>query len=314
MRALFLHCDSIYFRHVKKAIANAEKISKQLEEKGEKVNEALVAFIAIEADDNETCVKQIVDEIIKVGEQVKAKNYVVYPYVHLSSNPSKPELAFKLLKAIEEELKKAKKKIYRAPFGWYKEFSVSVKGHPLAELSREIKAKAKTKETKETKRETKSEESEALRAEKKAKSYWYILDLDGRLHKLKMKDGDDAIIGFNFEKWPNLEKFSRYEMKKIRAVVGEPPHVKYMRALELVDYEKASDPGNFRFYPKGRLIKSLLEQFVTQKVLEYGALEVETPIMYDFEYPALKAYLNKFPARQYTIETPNKKVFLRFVS
>jgi threonyl-tRNA synthetase len=34
--------------------------------------------------------------------------------------------------------------------------------------------------------------------------------------------------------------------------------------------------------------------------------------MYDSEHPALKDYLNRFPARQYTIETPNKRVFLRF--
>jgi len=36
--------------------------------------------------------------------------------------------------------------------------------------------------------------------------------------------------------------------------------------------------------------------------------------MYDFEHPSLKAYLNRFPARQYTIQTPNKKVFLRFAA
>jgi len=36
--------------------------------------------------------------------------------------------------------------------------------------------------------------------------------------------------------------------------------------------------------------------------------------MYDYEHPALKSYLNRFPARQYTIQTPNKKVFLRFAA
>jgi threonyl-tRNA synthetase len=43
-------------------------------------------------------------------------------------------------------------------------------------------------------------------------------------------------------------------------------------------------------------------------------MEIEAPIMYDFEHPSLKKYLNRFPARQYTIETPNKKVFLRFAA
>src|SRR3989442_248284 len=41
-------------------------------------------------------------------------------------------------------------------------------------------------------------------------------------------------------------------------------------------------------------------------------MEVESPVMYDFEHPALKSYLNRFPARQYVVQTPNKKTFLRF--
>jgi threonyl-tRNA synthetase len=43
-------------------------------------------------------------------------------------------------------------------------------------------------------------------------------------------------------------------------------------------------------------------------------MEIESPIMYDFEHPALKSYLNRFPARQYILETPNKKTFLRFAA
>src|SRR3989442_5643991 len=41
-------------------------------------------------------------------------------------------------------------------------------------------------------------------------------------------------------------------------------------------------------------------------------MEVECPVMYDFEHPALKSYLDRFPARQYIVQTPNKRAFLRF--
>jgi len=101
-------------------------------------------------------------------------------------------------------------------------------------------------------------------------------------------------------------------MAKSREVKEEPPHVRLMQELELVDYEPGSDPGNLRYYPKGRLIKGLLEEFVGRRVGEYGAMEVECPVMYDFEHPALKSYLDRFPARQYVLQTPNKKAFLRF--
>ena len=151
-----------------------------------------------------------------------------------------------------------------------------------------------------------------MKAEEKAKSYWYILDLDGNLHEIKMEN--EKIKGFDFSKYPNLEKFAHYEMKKVRKVDQEPAHVKLMHELELVDYEPASDPGNMRYYPKGRLIKSLLEQYVTKRVIDYGGIEVETPIMYDFEHPTLKKYLHRFPARQYIVRSPNKKLFLRFAA
>jgi threonyl-tRNA synthetase len=90
--------------------------------------------------------------------------------------------------------------------------------------------------------------------------------------------------------------------------------VELMRRLELVDYEPGSDPGNMRYYPKGRLVKSLLENYVLDKASDMGAMEVETPIMYDMEHPTLKKYLDRFPARQYQIEADKKKLFLRFAA
>ncbi|MBC7092064.1 MAG: threonine--tRNA ligase, partial [Nitrososphaeria archaeon] len=144
---------------------------------------------------------------------------------------------------------------------------------------------------------------QALKAEEKIKSYWYILDVDGQLVPVEI---------FNFQGHENLEKFARYEMAKVRAVKGTPPHVTLMQRLEIADYEPASDQGNLRWYPKGRLIKSLIEEFVTSKVIEYGAMEVETPIMYDYQHPSLYEYLNRFPARQYTLNSDDKEFFLRF--
>jgi threonyl-tRNA synthetase len=147
--------------------------------------------------------------------------------------------------------------------------------------------------------------SEALKAEEKLKSQWYILNLEGDLVTL-----DE----FDFKGHKNLQTFSGYEVDKERAVTQEPPHVGLMKSLELVDYEPASDPGNMRFYPKGRMVKALLEEFVTGKVLDYGGMDVETPIMYDMNHPTLANYLNRFPARQYTIEHDDDKYFLRFAA
>ncbi|MEM2102888.1 MAG: threonine--tRNA ligase, partial [Candidatus Bathyarchaeia archaeon] len=119
---------------------------------------------------------------------------------------------------------------------------------------------------------------------------------------------------FDFAKHENLGKFARYEISKVRAVQQMPPHVPLMKRLEIADHEPGSDPGNFRWYPKGRLIKSLLEQYVTEEVVKYGAMEVETPVMYDFQHPSLADYLNRFPARQYLLKSEDKELFLRFAA
>ena len=185
---------------------------------------------------------------------------------------------------------------YRSPFGWCKQFSLKIKGHPLAEQLKVITSE-KIKEREEEK------VSEALKAEEKLKSYWYILQPNGKMVPVEK---------FDFSNYPNLEKFAKYEISKVRAVQQIPPHVKLMKRLEIADYEPGSDPGNMRWYPKGRLIKSLLEQYVTQKTVAYGAMEVETPVMYDFNHPSLARYLNRFPARQYLLKSENKELFLRF--
>jgi len=298
MKILLLHSDFIEWEPKKKAIKQAEKVEKRVSN----VKDVLVVFSAVEKTD-EGKERIIIDktsrEISSVMREVKAKNVVVYPYVHLSTNPSSPSAALHVLKGIESSLKKKKIKVYRAPFGYYKRFQISVKGHPLSELSREIAPGDEKKDI-----------SEAVEKERKLRSDWYVMDTKGFLHKLSMEKGD--IKGFDFSRHPTLAKFALYEMAKSRRVEKEPPHIPLMKRLELVDYESGSDPGNFRFLPKGRLVKSLLEEYVTEKTIDYGAMEIETPIMYDCEHPALKDYINRFPARQYTIETPNKRVFLRF--
>ncbi len=309
MKILTIHADFIEFEAKKKAFKGAEE---GIKEGKQRVEECLVVFTAVEKRDEENVtgiVERYVQEIKNVAVQVNAKNIVLYPYAHLSSALASPAIAETVLKEAEKALAE-KYTVVRAPFGWYKSFNISCKGHPLSELSREFTAvKAEATEGK-----SKDEVNEAVKAEEKLVSHWFILDLNGKLNAISYDKEKREFRGFDFKKHEGLRKFAAYELAKSRVANEEPPHVKYMRKLEMVDYEPGSDPGNLRFYPKGRLVKGLIERWVTQKVKEYGGMEMEAPIMYDYEHPALKSYLNRFPARQYTIQTPNKKVFLRFAA
>jgi len=57
-----------------------------------------------------------------------------------------------------------------------------------------------------------------------------------------------------------------------------------------------------------------MERYVTDRVKDYGGYEVETPIMYDSHHPSMVSYFNRFPARQYNIDSEGKKLFLRFAA
>ena len=321
MRILQLHVDYIEYYPISKEISDAEPLT-HIEK--QRFEDTVAILMSIEKGDENAMIVDIVSEIKDYLAKIKGKSVLLYPYAHLSSNLEVPNRAFKLLIEIEKALIKSFDElgiaVNRAPFGWTKSLEFKVKGHPMAENSRSFHNKSIQQAADLEKKDefqvhachdTQEEEeggvvSEALKTEKNLKSNWFILDTRGNLVKYSE---------YRFSKSEkNLENLLNYEISKKRTVDEQPPHVKLMRKLGISDYEPASDSGNMRYYPKGRLLKSLLEQFVTRKVLDYGGLEVETPIMYDSHHPSMESYFNRFPARQYNIKSDQKELFLRFAA
>lgn len=283
MRILLIHSDYLNYN-----VKNKTPVAEEIEDakKQGAFDESLVVFTAVEKDDENNpqgIVKNLVKEVIKTNDQVKAENIVLYPYAHLSSSLSSPKVAVQVLKDAEEALDAEGLNVKRVPFGWYKAFEISCKGHPLSELSRTITA----------------EEEDEEEVEKKPSS-WSILDGD------KIIDIDD----FKFEN-DQLEKLVSYELGTGASDAGEPPHVKLMREKELCDYERASDVGNLKWFPKGRLVRDLLADYVYNLVVDQGAMPIETPIFYDLDNEAINVHAAKFGERQYRTDT-KKNLMLRF--
>ena len=295
MRILQLHSDFIEYTPIKKEVAIAE----EAEKRPVRLNDLVVLFTCVEKGDDEAVAERAIAEVKDSLEILKSSRILIYPYAHLSTDLAKPAEALRVLKAMEKHATHISLQTYRSPFGWNKQFSLSIKGHPLAEQLRIITPVG------EKKGEPQEKVSEAVKAEETMKSTWFIMDTDGKLRPVEK---------FNLKTHKMLEKFAHYEMAKVRAVQQTPPHVTLMKKLGLTDYEFGSDPGNFRWPPKGRLVKSLLERFVTQTVNEYGGMEVETPVMYDLNHPSLAAYIERFPARQYVVKSENRELFLRFAA
>ena len=166
MRILQLHSNFIEYEVVEKEIPLAE----EPEKKHDRLEELVVLFTAVEEGDDADVARKAMESTKASLDQLKVNRVLIYPYAHLSSNLAKPADALKVLNEMKCVAKELGLETYSTPFGWCKKFSVSIKGHPLAEHLRIVTSDSVEEEA----------VCEALKAEEKLKSFWYILQLDRR--------------------------------------------------------------------------------------------------------------------------------------
>ena len=300
-----IHADRFSFEITGRSKATESTSELSATEQSAQIKEVLVTFVSAEKVDESAPRDVAVEAASRIREtagKVGTNRLMVYPYAHLSSSLARPRIAAEIIDTLVSQLRADRKfETHRAPFGFYKSFDIAGKGHPLSELAMTIVPP----DAGEAREDQSITESRALAAEKSLESEWRIYQPDG---SFVLADE------FDFRKDKGLRDLYAYERLGTRIAEDAPPHIRLMREHELVDYEPASDTGNLRWYPKGLLVKRLLEQHVTRMVLDYGAMEVETPIMYDYNHPALFKYLQRFPARQYLLTSDDKDLFLRFAA
>jgi threonyl-tRNA synthetase len=310
VRVLLIHADQFSFRVTDKTSVSsfgdeATSVADNL-----RLDDVLVCFMAVEASDEadpHDVAAQANLRIRETADKLGAVRVMVYPYAHLSSNLAKPRVAASVIAEVAALLRSDEVlDVSRAPFGYYKSYEISCKGHPLSELAMTLTPGDRAPGDRAPGAVASVvAESEALAAEKTLQSEWRLYQPDGTY----VPAGE-----FDFSTDQGLQDLFAYECSGSRIAEEAPPHIKLMREQELVDYEPASDAGNLRWYPKGLVVKRLLEQHVSRMVTDYGAMEVETPIMYDYAHPGLSKYLNRFPARQYVVKSEDKEFFLRFAA
>ncbi|HWQ67340.1 MAG TPA: threonine--tRNA ligase [Methanospirillum sp.] len=285
MRLLLIHSDHIEYEAKKKT-----KFAEEPCTASDSLEEALVAFCAVEAPDADgmdDVIAQAVTAVNDMSVQVNCRRVMVYPYAHLSSDLASPDLAVEALKSIESALIAEGFEVKRAPFGWYKSFTVSCKGHPLSELSRTL-----------------SPSEDAVKPEKKKIIHnFFVMTPDGKKHDLT-EFTDDSPFGALIKKETGIPV----------AGGGDPIHVDLMRSKEFVDYEPVSDVGHLRWLPRGKLVRDLLADYALGLVLEHGASPVETPVMYDLADKAIFEHADKFGERQYRFKSGNRDMMLRFAA
>ncbi|MBI5148902.1 threonine--tRNA ligase [Candidatus Pacearchaeota archaeon] len=261
MKILSLHCDYIKFKPIKKAIKEPEQLSKE-EEKERTVKEALVIFTAVEQEDTLQIVDAYIRNIKDIASQVKAKNIVLYPYAHLSANLSSPVFAQEVFKEAEKKLKQDKSyTVTRAPFGYYKELELKCKGHPLAELSREIRLEAgtevKLKEGKSKAQEIRVVERDLTENERKV----LLKEISKtKLDREKLKENDHRILG---------------------------------QRLDLFSFNETA-PGMVFWHNNGLIIYNELIKYWREEHKKAGYQEVSTPFILDKKLWLISGHWEKY--------------------
>ncbi|MEK6852444.1 MAG: threonyl-tRNA synthetase editing domain-containing protein, partial [Nanoarchaeota archaeon] len=256
MRILTLHVDYIKFKPTRKALKEAEEVEK----KEVSVKNCLAVLASIERGDEtnkEIIVKKLVEHVKDRAKQVKTKTIVLYPYAHLSSKLASPQDATAILKEASKALSK-NFEVVSAPFGWYKEFELKCKGHPLAELSASISADETPvmEEVKGNVGVVKEEKITKHALDMKLKRF----GKQTAIEKEKLSENDHRILG------PKLDLFSFHEVA----------------------------PGMVFWHDKGRVLWNQLLRLWRKRHEKAGYREISTPQLLDKNVWEISGHLEHY--------------------
>ncbi|MHA2038103.1 MAG: threonine--tRNA ligase [Promethearchaeota archaeon] len=234
-------------------------------------------------------------ELIMDQSMYRVDKVLVYPWAHLSKFLSNEANAMEVCPKIANILQDKGIEAKFSPFGWYKSFKISCLGHELAEMYRDVKLAIKPEE--------KVKDSNFKVITESGKEIDLKFDEQKKLLPLKEITDKD----FNF--FLKSELGSRTVDKAV-----EPAHIRVIKDFELVDFDSNTDAGNFRWYTKGVIMKNLIKNFVEDRIIDYGAILIDTPIMYTVKNKKLTAQTARFPARSYWLESGKDRFVLRYAS
>lgn len=289
MRLLTIHAEKFWFKAREKALKDAEELDGVPGEA--RAENALVVFISIEEGDakgGKDFLEQVARNIVEIAEKVKASTIVLYPYAHLSNRLAPPFEAKEVMKSLEEVVKSAfKGKVLRAPFGWYKAFEIKCLGHPLSELSRELKPSA-------VKRVTIEKE-------------YFILTPDGGLYRpeeYEFKEGEDGL---------KILVDKEYFKKELPG--GKPRIVEICRKFGF-EWEPMSDAGHMRYGPHATTILDAVMEYSWRvaKRVGFPVFKVRGTNMFNLKFRPVREHAELFGDRLYELKTDTGIMVMRYAA
>ncbi|TFG00666.1 MAG: threonine--tRNA ligase [Promethearchaeota archaeon] len=277
---------------IEEAIFSITEFPEKVRQDNEEIREYNRKIESGEKKGNKRKLKELV---LKDHTKYRVDSVLVYPWAHLSKFLSNDPRSMHVCPKIAEKLEERGIEASFSPFGWYKSFKLSCLGHELAEMHRDVKLYIQPEEHLES-------------------AEFRVLTPDGKELKIEFDDNGNYIPLSEIED-EDFHYFLHSELGSRRSEEAEEPaHIKAMKKFELVDFDPNTDAGNLRWYTKGMIIKNLIKRYLEDKIIDFGAILVDTPLMYTVKNDKLTAQTARFPARTYWVESGRDRYLLRFAA
>ena|SRR3989338_1428997 len=130
MRSLFLHVDKFATRVIEPSTWPLGIEPEQRKSEIEEMEKCLVVFFCVEKGDTEKQIEGIYQEILKTADEVKTKNLMISPFVHLSRQIASPEVAKERYQQLMAKFLGSEFIVQSSHFGYHKSLLLDIKGHP----------------------------------------------------------------------------------------------------------------------------------------------------------------------------------------
>jgi len=130
MRALILHANKFGTKVIAKSNWPKGIEPEKRKSLAEDMKDCLVVFFCVEEGDTEKQLGELYQEILKTADEVKTANLMIAPFVHLSKNIAKPNVAKELYEKLMKKFEKTNFIIKSSHFGYHKSLLLDIKGHP----------------------------------------------------------------------------------------------------------------------------------------------------------------------------------------
>jgi len=289
MRILQLHSNFLEYEPVRKEIASAE----EAEKRKVRFDEVVVLFTSVEKGDNSAVAEKAMEDTKKYLDQIGPNRIFIYPYAHLSTDLAQPAQALRVLKEMEKYAKEMGIETYRAPFGWNKQFTISIKGHPLAEQSRSYSAATL---------------AEAVVEKPVLRKEYLILTLDGTTYD--PEDYPYKPEDANFRLLVEKEALGKESQAK-----GEPEYIRHMKKFGF-DWETMSDIGHMRYSPDATFIYDAVAAYSSAVAdsIQIPVYRVRGTNMFNLDIPPVREHAELFGDRLYQVDVENRSFVLRYAA